>query len=371
MLTNKKRLIEEFKQLISIDSPSFGERNMADYLKEQLTGLGLTVHEDDAGSRLGGNSGNLYGFLEGDNRLQPILLGAHMDTVEPSAGKRTIEKDGILYSGGDTVLGADDCSGVAAILEALRVVREQKLSHRPIEILFTIAEEAYCKGAAQLDFSNILSKEAYVLDYSGPAGTAASQAPTILSFTAAVHGLASHAGFAPHKGKHAIRAVAEAIAQLPLGQTDFETTLNIGTIQGGRATNIVPDLCTVSGEIRSYSHEKALELADRVRKSFADSAAKIGGTSDFDQLICFHAYKTPQDHPVIERFQRICGTLGLPGTLKPTFGGSDSNVFAQHGITGLVVASAMYQCHSLDEYAPIDELVQLAELTRLLITDET
>lgn len=370
MLTNKERLIGQFTRLITIDSPTLGERQMADYLKGELTALGLTVREDDAGERLGGTSGNLYGFLEGDNRLQPLLLCSHMDTVEPSHGKKAILENDILYSDGHTVLGADDCSGITAILEALRVIQEQKLHHRPVEVLFTIAEEIYCKGAEQFDFSQVRSKEAYILDYSGPAGTAAYQAPTILSFTAVVHGLASHAGFAPHKGIHAIQAAANAVAALTLGQIDPDTTLNVGTIQGGKGTNIIPDLCTVAGEIRSYSHETALSLAEKVHKQFESSAALFGATVEFIEKLGCRAYETTKDHPVIQRFQRACHEMNLPGTLEKTFGGSDNNVFAQNGITGLVVSSAMYQCHSLKEYAPVEEMIQLAELTRLLITLE-
>ena len=370
MLTNKERLIEQFTRLITIDSPTLGERQIADYLKSELTALGLTVQEDDAGERLGGTSGNLYGFLEGDSSLPPLLLGSHMDTVEPSSGKRAILENGVLHSEGSTVLGADDCSGIAAILETLRVIQEQKLNHRPVEVLFTIAEEIYCKGAEQFDFSRVRSKEAYVLDYSGPAGTAAYQAPTILSFTAVVHGLASHAGFAPHKGIHAVQAAASAVAALKLGQIDSDTTLNIGTIQGGKGNNVIPDLCTVTGEIRSYSHETALSLAEKVHKQFETSAAAFGATVEFEEKLGCRAYETPKDHPVIERFQRACREINLPGTLEKTFGGSDNNVFAQNGITGLVVSSAMYQCHSLEEYAPVEEMIQLAELTRLLITLE-
>ena len=370
MLTNKERLIEQFTKLIAIDSPTLGERQMADYLKGELTALGLTVQEDDAGERLGGTSGNLYGFLEGDSDQPPLLLCSHMDTVEPSHGKRAILKDGVLYSDGRTVLGADDCSGIAAILETLRVIREKKQIHRPVEVLFTVAEEIYCKGAEQFDFSRVRSKEAYILDYSGPAGTAACQAPTILSFTAVVHGLSSHAGFAPHKGIHAVQAAASATAALKLGQIDPNTTLNIGTIQGGKRNNIIPDLCTVTGEIRSYSHETALSLAEKVHKQFETSAAAFGATVEFEKKLGCRAYQTPKDHPVTERFRRACRELNLPGTLEKTFGGSDNNVFAQNGIAGLVVSSAMYRCHSLGEYAPVEEIVQLAELTRLLITLE-
>ncbi|WP_085833059.1 M20/M25/M40 family metallo-hydrolase [Clostridium merdae] len=370
MRTNKERLIQQFTQLIHINSPSLGERQMADYLTRELTTLGLTVQEDDVGKQLGGNCGNLYAFLEGESSLPPILLCAHMDTVEPSMGKKAILEDGVFHSDGSTILGADDCSGIAAILETLRVIQEQNLKHRPIEILFTIAEEIYCKGSKHFDFSKLHSKEAFVLDYSGPTGVAASKAPTILFFNVAIHGLASHAGFAPQMGIHAIQAASKAIAKLKLGQVDSETTLNIGTVHGGSGNNVIPDLCAVTGEIRSYSHERALSLAKEVHKQFETSAAEIGAKVEFEESFACRAYEVASNHPIVSLFENACLKLNVTPVLEKTFGGSDNNVFAENGITGLVVSSAMYQCHSLNEYAPVNELIQLAELTQLLVTLE-
>lgn len=370
MLTNKERLIQQFSELIHINSPSLGERRMADYLKSELSSLGFTVQEDDVGKQLGGTCGNVYGFLEGDSNLPPILLCSHMDTVEPSLGKKAILEDGVFHSDGTTILGADDCSGIAAILETLHVIQEKNLKHRPIEVLFTIAEEIYCKGAKYFDYSKLRSKEAFVLDYSGPTGVAASKAPTILFFSVIIHGLASHAGFAPQMGIHAIQAASKAIASLKLGQVDSETTLNIGTIHGGSGNNIIPDLCTVTGEIRSYSHETAISLAEEVHKQFQAAAAEIGAKVEFEETFACRAYEVAKNHPIVSQFEKACHKLNITATLEKTFGGSDNNIFAENGIAGLVVSSAMYQCHSLREYAPIDELIQLAELTRLLVTLE-
>jgi len=284
-MVNRERMLRTFQTLVSIDSPSYGERSMGDHLKRQLAALGISPEEDGAGAAIGGNCGNIYGLLPGDESLPPLLFCTHMDTVEPGVGKRAVVgEDGVIRSGGDTVLGADDCAGTAAILEALRVIRERDLCHRPIEILFTAAEEAYSKGITQMDFSRIRSREAYVLDLTGPVGSAAYQAPSILSLAVSVRGRASHAGFAPEDGVHAIQAASDAVARLPMGKIDGETTCNIGVIRGGRATNIVPDLCELQGEIRSYSHARALELSEEVRRHFEDAARRFGAEADKPML---------------------------------------------------------------------------------------
>ena len=292
-----------------------------------------------------------------------------MDTVEPSGGKQAIiGENGVIRSNGKTVLGADDCAGIASILEALRVVKEQDIPHRPIEVLFTIAEEVFCKGTEQFDFSKIKAKEAYVLDLAGPIGSAAYQAPTILSFTVTVSGKASHAGFEPQKGIHAIKAAADAISTLPMGQIDNDTTINVGVIKGGRATNIIPDSCVVHGEIRSFSHEKALRQAEIVKKHFAVAANAVGATTEFETRIGCEAYKTQIDHPVVKRFERACEKEGLPVLLEQTFGGSDNNNLAKHSIAGIVIATAMNQCHSCEEYTTVEELSHAAELTVSLMS---
>lgn len=371
MRTNKNRIISEFIKLVSIDSKSFFEKQMGEYLKDRLHSLEFSVYEDDAAKSINSSSGNIYGFKKGTIPGRPLLFCTHMDTVEPSAGKQAIiDQEGIIRSNGKTVLGADDCAGTTAILEALQTIHEQKIPHRSIEVLFTVAEEVYCKGAAQLDFSRIIAKEAYVLDLTGPVGTAAYKAPTIITFDAVFTGKASHAGFAPSEGIHAIAAAASAINQLTIGYTDEETTLNIGNIQGGTAGNIVPDQCIVSGEIRSYSHEKALSTVDFVTKQFAASAKKIGAKVDFAVHTHIEAYETDVHHAVVKRFKKACEAQGLPFSLVKTFGGSDNNCLAKHGINGIVVANAMNRCHSCEEYTTVEELCHIAELTVSLMTTE-
>jgi tripeptide aminopeptidase len=334
--------------------------------------LGMLVVEDDAGEQTGGSCGNIYGYLKGSTDRKPLLFCAHLDTVEPAKGKEAvIDGDGTIHSRGTTVLGADDMSGVAAILEALTVIVEKNLPHRPLEVLFTVAEEAYCKGSAVFDFAKICSDEVYVLDMEGPVGTAAYMAPTILSFTAAVQGRASHAGFAPQKGIHAIAVAADAISMMPMGRIDEDTSVNVGMIKGGLATNIIPDRCVVKGEVRSLIHEKAVRQTELVRKQFERAASAARAAVSFELTTASMAYETPMEHPVVRRFEEACNTLGLPVTLVKTFGGSDNNVLAQNGITGIVLANAMSRVHSREEFTTVEELSRAAELALLLMTADT
>lgn len=372
MKINRERIVSEFTKLVSIDSPSYSEKEMGEYVKKRLISLGFSVFEDDSGKFFNGNCGNIYGFKEGHVLLEPLLFCAHMDTVEPCNEKvAVIGTDGIIRSSGKTILGADDCSGIAAILEALQTIKDENISHRPIEVLFTIAEEVYCKGVKKFDFSKIKSKEAYILDLSGTVGAAAFKAPTILSFTITINGKSSHAGFAPENGIHSILAAANSISSIKMGRIDEETTVNIGIIEGGIATNIVPSQCIVRGEIRSYSHKKALDVSEDIKQNFINSTKKIGAEIDFNVEINCEAYENSLDHPVIKRFEKASNELKLPTNLVETFGGSDNNILNKQGIHGLVIANAMNQCHSCDEYTTINELCNIAELTiSLMISKE-
>ena len=322
----KQNIIEDFKQLVSFDSISFHERKTADWLIERLQKMGFSVEEDDAGSHYGGDTGNLYAVLDGTLPGDPVIFCAHMDVVEPRSGKKSVlEKDGTIHSAGDTVLGADDISGILEILYGVQLVIDSGKPHKKIELLFTIGEELYVKGSDVFDYSKVTAKQAYVLDLSGAVGDAARRAPSIISVRAEIRGKAAHAGFEPENGIHAIFAAANAVSRLCMGHVDEETTFNIGTIQGGTATNIVPDCCVLT------------------------------------------AYETTLESKSVTDFQKACEILGFSGELTGTFGGSDNNSFAKNGIEGLVLSNGMYNAHSTREYTTVDDLYKGAELIGQLI----
>ena len=255
---DRERLVSTFTGLVAVDSPSKGERKMADKIKALFEELGCAVSEDGAGEKIGGNAGNLFLTVPGEEGSEPIFFGGHLDTVEPAKGKRAVlDENGVITSEGDTVLGADDLTAAAELLEVVRIYKEHNIPHRPLEIAFFAAEELYTLGSRVFDFSRLKAREAYVLDLSGEIGRAALRAPTFLYYKATVHGRSSHAGFAPEAGVSAIKAAADAISKIQIGHVDPDTTVAVGIIKGGLATNMGPEECTVEGEIRSYFDEKA------------------------------------------------------------------------------------------------------------------
>ena len=246
--------------------------------------------------------------------------------------------------------------------QVVRHIIETKTPHRPIEILISTGEELYCKGANAFNYSQVQAKEAYVLDLSGAIGAAAYAAPTLVSFAAKIQGKAAHAGFHPEDGINSIQAAARAVAQLPQGHVAESTTANIGKIGGGSGTNIVSESCLVEGEIRSLNHETAMELLATYQKTFQQEADAIGAKLVWEEKLNIHAYETPLTSDAARHYESAVAEEGLTAAFEKTFGGSDNNVFAQHGIEGLVIATSMNQVHSCAEYTKIPEIAQVARI---------
>ena len=365
------RLIKTFSELVAIDSPTFGERKVADYLKEKLAAIGISCTEDDAGLHMNGNCGNLFARVPGEAGLEPLLFCTHMDTVEPSCGKKAVvHEDGRITSEGRTVLGADDFAGVAAVLEVLTVLHETGEKHHPVELIFSAAEERYCTGIRYFDFTQCAAKTGFVLDLTDAVGTVALSAPTILSFTVTLHGRASHAGFAPEVGVNTVAAAAQAMASLRQGRPDAGTTLNFGVITAGKAPNIVADRCEIRGEIRSSVHERAMEVYASVCAAFENACAQIGARVEFVHDIPIRAYRVAEDSGALARFTRACTAADMPVQTTETFGGSDNAAMQLNGIDGIVVANAMFNCHGTDEYTTVEDLTKTAQIVYHLLTDK-
>lgn len=372
-MANEKRITDLFLKLVSFDSESYHEQEIGSYLTAKLKALGLQVDIRHTTEKAYLKSHpdsypNIYACLKG-TLPGTILFSAHLDTVSPGQGKKArITRDGFITSEGDTVLGADDISGLVAIIEALSMIRESKAQHPDLEILFTVSEEPFCEGSHYFNYDLLHADIGYVLDLTGEIGTAALRAPAILTFKAVVCGKASHAGFAPEEGINALKAAADAITHIKTGRIDSHTTVNIGTIVGGTANNIVPDLVTLTGEIRSTDHERALMKAREIGKILTDYTVKSKAELKYDVTEHIKAYQISPKDAVTERFKRACRKASIREATVTTFGGSDANRFNEAGIATIVTACGMERVHSTGEYTYIKDLVRSAELTFQLMT---
>ena len=368
------RITDSFIKLAEIDGISYGERKVADHLKKIWKELGVTLDEDSAGEKIGGDTGNLFAAIPGKGGLKdadPILFCAHMDTVSPGTGKKIIvHEDGKITSDRTTVLGADDRAALAVIYEGYRQILEEGADHAPIELLFAPAEETYTVGASAFDYSVVKAKKAFVPDCSGDFGVYSSQEPTLIYFEITVKGKSAHAGFEPENGINSIAAAASAISRIKQGWVNDHTSLNFGTIEGGTVSNAVSAQVLIKGEIRSAIHEDALSAFENVRKVFEEEAALIGASAEFFSDIRLKAYKANESETgsALELYNKALAAIGERSFPKKSFGGSDNNVLVRNGIDGLCIYNAMHEIHTVNEYTTVEELVKLTQLIRNIMT---
>ncbi len=368
-MINETRLVQEFCELVAIDAPSLAEKEIADLVYQKLEELGLELAWDKAAAAIGGNCNNLYATWPGSRSdLEPLLFCAHFDTVEPSRGKRAVlTEDGRITSAGDTVLGADDLSGLTPILEALRSIKESGQAHRTVQLLITVAEELHLLGSRHYEPDRLIARQAYTLDAEGPPGTAIIRAPGNIGFKFKISGQSAHAGMAPEKGISAITAAARGISAMRLGRVDHETTANIGRISGGGETNLVAASCEITAECRSQDTAKLAEQARHMRSCMEEAAGQLGAKITIEETLAYQPYAVPAKSKALARFHQACQQLGLAGKEEPGGGGSDNNTLVLAGIDGLVLTCGMRKVHTLQEEIYIEDLVNTARLVEALI----
>jgi tripeptide aminopeptidase len=368
MPIRQDRLRELFLDLVRIDSLSRREGAIAQRLTTELLALGASIEFDDAGAAVGGEVGNLIAHLHGSAGGAPLLLCAHMDTVEPGVGVSPVVEGDVIRSDGRTVLGGDDKSGVAIVLECLRACREDGLPHPPIEVVFTICEEQGLLGARHLDLARVRARRGLVFD-SDAVGFVFTRAPGSTLMEVVVRGRAAHAGMAPERGVSAIKVAADAIAAMRLGRIDDETTANLGTIAGGRAINIVPDEVRLRGEARSHDMARLEAQLAHMRECFETAAARHpGATVEVHCEPMYQPMRVADDAPIMRLLLEAAARAGRTVASAGMGGGCDANILNQRGLEVVNLGTGMRDIHTTSEWLKVSDMVAAAEVTLALIT---
>ncbi|MBN2415562.1 M20/M25/M40 family metallo-hydrolase [bacterium] len=363
MHIDRDRLVERFLTLAQTDGITGDERRVADTIQAGLQTLGVPYEEDDAGASFDGNTGNIIARIPGTRSAgAPLLLMAHMDTVEPTAGLAPVITDGVIRSDGTTILGADDRAGISIIMEVLATLAENRLRHRPLEIVFSVGEEQGMLGSLQLDFSRLAAREGYILDCSRPPGKYVAVTPTAVDLGLTFTGRASHSGVAIENGINALSMALEVLRDFPVGQVDDETTANIGTIKGGTQVNVVPESVSATGEIRSFNTRVIERMCSDLKAAAETTARRFGGSAEVRCLEAFKGFSLTGDLPVIQTLVSVYEAMGISHEGLVYYGGSDANVVNRHGIQAVNIGVGVRNPHSHNEEIAIDDLVTTAEL---------
>lgn len=363
-MVNKQRLISELVELIQIDSPSSKEGAVAKILVEKLEELGFNVCVDDAGVKSGGETGNIIATIKGNRPGRPILFSSHMDTVSPAEGIKPVidEVKGIIKSDGTTVLGSDDKGGIAAILEGMRIIKENNIEHSDIQIIFSIWEEGGLVGAKYIDYSKINADFAFVLDGGGAPGKIIVKAPSQDNIKVKIKGKPAHAGAVPEEGISAIMVAARAIENMKLLRIDEETTANIGTVSGGIATNIVMPELEILAEARSLDSSKLDIQTKHMVDTFKQAAVEFGAQIEIETKRVYEAFNVDEKDEIVNMLKKVFSSMNIEPEVISTGGGSDTNIFNAKGIKAVNLSVGMEKAHTLEEYIAIEDLMNSARI---------
>lgn len=364
-------IVEEFLELVRLPAGIRRERLVAQAVTAKLKALGFSVEEDETGSKIGGEAGNLIARLEGDPGKPALLFSAHLDRVENHGHiQPRVSDDGrSIRSDGTSILAADDVSGICAILDGVRRVQAEGLTRGTIEVVLSVAEEAGLLGARHLDYSKIRSRMAYVIDTFGPVGTVVNQAPTQYTIKITVRGKSAHAGMEPEKGLNAIKVAAVALARLPEGRLSPRTTSNFGLFNAGQATNIVCRLAEIEGEARSTDPEELAGYLDEVDQVFQRTALEFGADISVERCLEYETFRVDETEEVIRLAGRAMKNLGLNMRIVASGGGSDGNYFNRNGLKAVGLSPGYLRVHTPEEEQPVDQLIKCGELVAEIIRE--
>lgn len=370
-MINNERLINEFLELVQIDSPSSKEAQVAKVLVKKLEEIGLEVEIDNAGEKAGGEIGNVIATLKGNRDGKKVLFSSHMDTVSPGIGIKPIidEENGIIKSDGTTVLGSDDKAGVAAILEGLRTIKENDIQHSDIQVVFSIWEEGGLNGAKHLDYSKIDAEYAFVLDSGGSPGEIITKAPAQDAIKVKIIGKPAHAGLQPEKGISSIMVASRAIENMNLLRIDEETTANIGIVKGGIATNIVMPELEILAEARSLNEDKLDKQTNHMVDEFKKAAKEFGAEIDIDIVRAYSPFNIDENDDIVVLAKKAFENMDIKGYTTSTGGGSDTNILNKNGIKAINLGIGMKNAHTLEEYIAIKDLLNSARMVTEIIKE--
>ena len=357
------RLRDDLLALVQIDSLSKHEGRIAERLTSELRALGAEVEFDAAGKRVGGEVGNLIAHVPGTADAAPLLLCAHMDTVEPGIGVKPVVEGDVIRTDGTTVLGGDDKSGIAIVMECVRACRERGLRHPPLEVVFTICEELGLLGARHLDVERVRARRGLVFD-SDAVGMVFTRAPGSNHLDVVVHGRAAHAGMAPEDGVSAIQVMAAAVSRMRLGRIDAETTANLGVVHGGRAVNIIPDEVVLRGEARSHDAKKLEAQCAHMLACFEEAAEQFPGARVSVTIeTSYAAMHVSDDAPIMRLVRAAAVRAGRSIESAGMGGGCDANILNHRGFEVVNLGTGMREIHTTNEWLKVSDMVAAAEVT--------
>lgn len=340
---------DTFISLCSIASPSGREARVREYILKRLAPYVTDeVHVDAAGNIYVSESG--YG--------EPLLLCAHIDTVEPAGDQVPMVKDGVVYSDGQGVLGADDKSAVAAMLEAYIHIKTSGKAHRAFEILFTVREETD-GGLREFSRKKIKSSTALIADISLPIGTIVTAAPYVSGYAVTATAPGGHVGRITKDTIHPLHFFQAFARTFPPRKTR-NTITNIAIVRMGESYNSVPQSIYFTGEIRTFSQKEHDTFMQSIQQKVRELDVRFGTKSSIELFPYCVGYRLTKAH--VAHTKKILQRAGHEVVTQGVYSVGDFNILAEWGITPINIGNGAREVHTTHEHISIVSLTSLYEI---------
>ncbi len=399
---NKEALVERFMRYVQIDTQSDPEsssfpttekqKDLSNVLETELKAMGLSNVELD-------EFGYVYATVPGNSEKQhipTICFCSHVDTAPDCSGtnvKPLLHKnyDGsdiqlpddatqilsvakspylkehiggdIITASGNTLLGADDKSGVAIIMQAAQfLIDNPTIKHGDIKIVFTPDEEVG-KGVAKIDMQKVGAQFGYTLD-GGEAGSLEDESFSADGATITVNGVIAHPGYAKNKLVNAIKIAGEILDALPKNEWCPETTEKREGFVHPVSVNGIAEKATVGFIVRDYTRDGLLSHHARL-KSIAETvvAKHKGATMEYAETEQYRNMKEVLDlHPqVVANAAKAIERAGLKVIQENIRGGTDGSRLSYMGLPCPNIFTGMQNIHGKQEWIGVNDMMKAAE----------
>ncbi len=366
----RESILNSMREIVEIESPSRdveGSKNVVDFLESETR----KISSDFEIQRIfAENYGEHLVIRTFQFNKKPILLLGHTDTVHPrgSFQKNPTRIEGNKFYG----CGIFDMkAGCVLMLEVLRALAELNIKpSRPITILLSCDEEIGSltgrelveQAANRAEFCLVCEPSAGGKVKTGRKGTG--------MFALKTHGVPAHAGLEPEKGASAILEISKQIEKLhSLNNFEIGTTVNVCLVQGGTATNVIPEHaeCSIDVRFNSLTEAKRIESEIKNLKSFDERVKlEILGAINRPPM-----ERTEKVINLYEKARKIAETFGYELGETEVGGASDGNFVGALGVPvldGLGVSGS--GAHTLEEYILIDDIPKRATLLASILLSE-
>ena len=295
-----------------------------------------------------------------------VLPGDHSQVLSPVVYPylRTQIDSDIITASGKTLLGSDDKSGVAAIMQAAEfIMKNPSIKHGAIKILFTPDEEIG-QGTAMLDMKKLGAQYGYTLD-GGEAGSLEDETFSADSATIVINGVIAHPGYAKNKLVNALKVGAEILHALPTNEWAPEATeKKEGFVHPVRFEGIA-EKATLEFIVRDFDDEKLKQHGEKLR-NIAENVVShyLGASIEFSIHEQYRNMKQILDeNPQVAAYAaEAINRAGLDVKTESIRGGTDGSRLSYMGLPCPNIFTGMQNIHSKLEWIGVNDVAKPQKL---------